>query len=225
MNKKKNRAWLFLFSLFSFLFVLFSCDHGQVGGADQTGTYYPTDALFNERMAFLCGVWYSQYDGYRIRKWNDFNAEDKARAQSIFSDLNLDADNPKNGDYIVLFDDNTGGESWGFGFMGLVRAINIFNGDKNRGAVIIKYFEGADPLWLSDQGLARGEKPFFGIYYKVIDSDTVQIANPVDLAAMYADESYYTEKGTLNEAIKTFTVENEAEFVSWSTANIQSRNR
>jgi hypothetical protein len=219
MNKKRNAILI----IFAAGFLFWSCDHGQVGGADKTDTYYHTDVLFNERMAFLCGVWYSQYDGYRIRTWSGFNTEDKARARSLFPDLNLDADDPKNGDYVILFDDNADGESWGFGYMGLVRAINIFNGDKNRGAVIIEYFEGADPLWLSGQGLERGEKPFFGIYYKVIDSDTVQIANPVDLAAMYAGESYYTEKGTLNEAVKTFNVENEAEFVSWSTANIQSR--
>jgi len=224
MNKKSSAVFIILAAGFLF----WSCDHGQIGGADKTETYYPDGALFRERMAFLSGVWYSyndgeRLDGYRIRKWSDFNAEDKARAQSIFSGLSLDADNPKNGDYVVLFDDNTSGESWGFGYMGLVRAINIFNGDKNRGALIVEYFEGADPLWLSDQGLERGEKPFFGIYYKVLDSDTVQIANPVDLAAMYAGESYYTEKGALNEAVKTFIVENEAEFVSWSTANIQSR--
>ena len=236
MNKKKSTSLI----LFVAGFLFWSCDHGQIGGADKTDTYYPESTLFNERITFLCGVWYSHYDGYRIRKWGDFSAEDKARAQSLFSGISLDADSPKtystqsspkSGDYIVLFDDNTSGESWGFGYMGLVHAINIFNDDKNRGAIIIEYFEGTDPLWLSDpdgyayQGLMRGEKPFFGIYYKVLDSDTVQMANAVDLAAVYTDKSYYTEKGTFNEAIKTFTVENEAEFVSYGATNTQNRER
>ena len=230
---KKIRAWAFSFALCSLLFVLFSCDHGELGGADKTDTYYPEDALFKERMDFLCGKWSSSYDDYRIRKLSDFDAEDKARAQVLFP--TLDVDNPKtyspqeippNSYYIVLFDDNAGGESWGFGFMGLVRAINIFNGEKNRGALIVEYFEGADPLWLSEtQGLTRGEKPFFGIYYKVLNSDTVQMANAVSLAAMYAGEHYYTEKGTLNEAIKTFNVENEAEFISWGVAIPQNREK
>ena len=233
---KKGKALAFSFVLCSLLFVLFSCDYGELGGADKTETYYPTDTLFVERMEFLSGVWYSYYaeerlDGYRIRKWSDFAAEDKARAKEQFPNLNVD--NPKtystqdvmqNSYYIVLYDDAAYGqeddeseidENLSFGFMGLVRAINIFNGDKDRGAIIVEYFEGADPLWLSGQGLERGEKSFFGIYYKVNDSDTVQMANAVNLAAMYAGESYYTEQRTLDEAVITFNVENEAEFISW----------
>ena len=239
MNKKRNIVFIILAAGFLF----WSCDHGQIGGADKTDTYYPEDALFNEHMAFFCGVWYSYYDGelldgYRISKWSDFSAEDKARAQSLFSGTSFDGDNPKtystqvspeDGDYVVLFDDNASGESWGFGYMGLVQAVNIFNGDKNRGAIIIKYFEGADPLWLSDpdgyayQGLERGEKPFFGIYYKVLSSDAVQMANVIDLAALYEGKPYYTEKDTLEKAIGTFTVENEAEFVNYAATAIQNR--
>jgi hypothetical protein len=238
MSNKNRIVFIFLAAIFLF----WSCDHGQLGGADKTDTYYPTDALFKERLEFLCGTWVSSYDGYRTCKWGDFSTEDKARAQALFPDINLNANNPKTylkqdfpqaGDYIVLFDDDTAGSGWGgdFCFMGLVRAINIFYGDKKHGAVIIEYFEKADPLWLSDadgfayQGLTRGEKPFYGIYYRVIDSDAVQMANPIDIAALLAEEFYYTEKGTLNEAIKTFTVENEMEFVSWATASVQNREK
>jgi len=49
------------------------------------------------------------------------------------------------------------------------------------------------------------------------------MANAVDLAAMYAGENYYTEQGTLNEAVKTFDVENEAEFISWGVVTPQNR--
>ncbi|MDR1868510.1 MAG: hypothetical protein LBQ82_00840 [Treponema sp.] len=225
MKRMKNVILIFLVACFLF----WSCDstdHGKLGGADITDTYYPTDAQFKERLDFFCGTWSSSYDDYRIRKWSDFAAEDKERAQILFP--SLDVDNPKtystqeplpNSYYVVLYDDT----GLGFGFMGLLRAINIFNGDKNRGALVIEYFEGADPLWLSDQGLTRGEKPFFGIYYKVLDSDTVQMANAVNLAAMYAGNPYYTEKKTLNEAIKTFNVENEAEFISWGVVTPYNR--
>jgi hypothetical protein len=234
MNRIKNVILI----LFAAGFLFWSCDYGEVGDADKTDTYYPANPLFEERLGFLCGNWYSHYaeigrlDGYRIRKWSDFNAEDKTRAQGQFP--SLDTDNPKtysagelpqNGYYVMLYDDAEGNESWGFGFMGLVRAINIFNGDINRGALIVEYFEGADPLWLSDQGLTRGEKPFFGIYFRVIDSDTVQMANAVNLVAMYAGNHYYTERGTLYEAVMTFNVENEAEFISWGVVTPQNREK
>jgi len=235
MNNKNKIVLIFLAAGFLF----WSCDHGQLGGADRTDTYYPTDALFEERLQFLCGVWYSHnpytnesMDGYRIRKWSEFNNTDKTRAQTLFPQLNINnpktyftQELPQNSYYIVLFNDNADGESWGYGFMGLVRAINIFNGDIKRGALIIEYFEGADPLWLADQGLERGKKPFFGIYYKVLDSDTVQMANAIDLAAMYDDKPYYTEQGTLDEAVKTFDVENEAEFIDWGVTAPQNREK
>ena len=233
-----------------------SCElynYGVLGGADQTGAYYPGDALFEERMNFLSGVWYSHYagigrlDGYRIRKWSDFSAADKSKALEHFPALNIASpmtyffgDTPQAGDYVLMYDDTAygqgedgsgGNEDWGFCYMGLVRAINIFNNNKNRGAVIIEYFEEADPRWLyssltysgHSQGLAKGEKPFFGIYYRVLSPDIVQMANAVDLAALYAGDPYYTEKGTLDEAIAANSVENEAEFISWGIVIPQDR--
>jgi hypothetical protein len=228
------------------VFLFWSCDYGDLGDADKTVTYYPGDAVFTERMNFLCGTWYSRsagiglLDGYRIRKWNDLTAADKTKAKTLFPSLNINSPKtysskiiPQNGDYVLLFDDTLYGqeegnsesnESWGFGYMGLVRAVNIFNGDKNRGAIIIEYFEGAAPSWLSDtQGLTPNEKPFFGIYLKTLSHDTVQLANPVDLAEMYAKKNYYTERGTLAEAVGTFDVENEAEFISWGVVFPQER--
>ena len=249
MNYKKK----FIFILFVLSSLFWSCDYGDLGGADKTVTYYPGDAVFTERMNFLCGVWYSysagigRLDGYRIRKWSDLTAADKAKAQALFPELDVDNPQtysskkvPQDSDYILLFDDTVYGQeeddlesavNWGFCYMGFVQAINIFNGDKNRGAIIIEYFEGGDPAWLSDpdgysyQGLTPGEIPFFGIYYKVLSQDTVQMANPVDLAAMYAKKHYYTERGTLVEAVGTFDVENEAEFISWGVVTPQERQK
>ena len=237
---------IFFFSLFSLLF--FACDHGQLEGADQTGVYYQGDRVFEERMEFLSGVWYSHYpgigrlDGYRIRKWGDVTEADRAKALEHFPSLAIAnprtyaaKGSPRNNDYVLLYDDTaygqgedgTGGNAdWGFCYMGLVRAINIFNGDLNRGSVIIEYFENADPLWLSSsQGLARGEKPFFGIYYRVLSTDVVQMANAVNLAGLYAGEYYYTEKATLKEAVEANTVENEAEFIAWGVVIPQDREK
>jgi hypothetical protein len=236
-------------------FLFSACDYGQLGGADQTGTYYPGDPLFEERMNFLCGVWYSHYagigrlDGYRIREWSSLSAADQNKALALFPGLDIAApqtcksnDTPVPGDYVLLYDDTAygqgedgsgGNESWGFGYMGVVRAVNIFNGDKNRGSIIIEYFWNANPRWLyssetysgHSQGLAEGEKPFFGIYYRVLSPNIVQMANAVDLAALYAGNTYYTEKGTLDEAIEANTVENEAEFISWGVVIPQDREK
>ena len=251
MNKKVNAVLI----LFAAGFLFWSCDYGKLGGADQTGTYYPADEVFEERVGFLCGVWYSHYagigrlDGYRIRKWSDFSAVDRAKALEHFPSLDAasprtyyEKDSPQNSDYIVMYDDTAygqgedgsgGNEDWGFCYMGLVRAINIFNGDKNRGSIIIEYFEEADPRWLyssltysgQSQGLTKGEKPFFGIYYRVLSPNIVQMANAVDLAALYAGKTYYTEKRTLQEAIDANTVENEAEFISWGVVIPQDREK
>jgi hypothetical protein len=236
--------------LFLASFFICSCDHGKLGGADITDTYHPGDEIFDERLDFLDGLWYSRdgsrlLDSYQIRKWGDLTAEDKAKAQALFPSINIDTlktyateDVPQDGDYVLLYDvtvyepgpeepENHG--NWGFCYIGMVKAINIFNDDIKRGAIIIEYFEGADPAWLWDsdnfkyQGLRPGEKPFFGIYFKVLDQNAIQMANAVDLAAMYAGEPYYTEKGTLHEAVEFFNAANEAEFISWGDVIPQNR--
>ena len=242
--------------IFVFLaaFVLFpACEYGELGGADQTSAYMQGAEAFEERLGFMSGVWYSRYagigrlDSYRILKWSDIGEADRARMQAIFPGMNLNSPRtyysqivPQSGDYILLYDDmvygqqdsgSGGQESWGFGYMGLVRAVNIFNNNRNRGAIIIEYFEGADPRWLWDannffgrsQGLMQGEKPFFGVYYRVLDSNTIQMANAVNLAAMYSGERYHTETRTLEEAIALNTIENEAEFISWGVVTPLNR--
>ncbi|MDR0320648.1 MAG: hypothetical protein LBI28_04025 [Treponema sp.] len=234
--------------LFAIGFLLWSCDYGKLGGADETDTYYPGDEVFEERMTFLSGIWYSHYagigllDSYRIRKWSELTNADKTKTSALFSaPFNISSpktyitkDNPKNSDFVLLYDDTVYGqdnvgsgnnENWGFCYMGIVRAINIFNYDKNRGAIIIEYFEGADPAWLSEQGLSPGGMPFFGIYYRVLQPDIIQMANPVDLTALFAGELYYTERETLQGAIEFFNVENEAEFIIWGGVDPQNRQK
>ena len=91
MNRVKYVALVF----FAASFLFWSCDHGQLGDADRTDTYFPGDARYEERMDFFDGVWYSYYagigrlDGYRIRKWNDFTDVDRAKAQALFPGLSV----------------------------------------------------------------------------------------------------------------------------------------
>jgi hypothetical protein len=108
-------------------------------------------------------------------------------------------------------------------FMSVVRAINIFNNDKNRGAIIIEYFENAEAKWLERQGLEPGERPFYGIYYRVLEQNLVQMANAIDFAALYNGVIYCTEQKTLEDAINLNTVENEAEFINWGVVIPQDR--
>jgi hypothetical protein len=197
--------------------------YGALGGADKTDTLYPGDPGFEQILSSMSGVWYSRYaglgrlDGYRIGLRQDFASlvTDSGKA-ALFPKMTApyttctgESFNP--GDYFVLYDDTVYGEKedgtggnggWDFFVMryaGIVRAVNIFNGDPNRGAVIIEYFIGGCPTW--DVDIAYGQRPFFGIYYRVLDRDMVQMANAVDLAALYAKRKYYTERRTLQEAI------------------------
>jgi hypothetical protein len=254
-NKKSGawrRAALFsTFALAVFACLLAGCEmygYGRLGGADQTESLDPGDSLFDGVMSSLSGVWYSHYagtgrlDGYRIGQWKDFKRliEESGKI-ALFPDVEKPyktytqesgSDTPHDEDYFVLYDDTVYGESgegvggnggWNFGYMGIVRAANIFNGDKDRGALIIEYLKGCAPQW--DDDIKDGGRPFFGIYYRVLKEDIIQMANAVDLAALYTGEKYYTETEHLDEAIERNGVENEAEFISWGVVNPQNRER
>jgi hypothetical protein len=216
-----------------------------LGGADKTDFLTPGNDDFEAIMSAMSGVWYSHYagigrlDGYLIGKWSDFPTVAGSKAAALFPGLanpevvydGLDPHFTFTGnDYFVLYDDSVYGQSdagaggndgWDFRFVGIVRAINIFNGDKKRGAIIIQYLDGGAPQW--DADIKDGQKPFFGIYYRELDRDIVQMANAVNLAALYAGKKYYTEKATLSEALAFNTVENEAEFISWGVVIPQDR--
>jgi hypothetical protein len=231
--------------------------YGQLGGADLTGTCWPGDPEFEERMAFLSGVWYSHYagigrlDGYRAGKWGYGDRDFRGLIQNsgkigLFPEFDAGpggydtvtgATARLNGDWFMFYDDTVygetdegGGGNGGFEdviggrsrYIGIVRAINIFNGDRDRGAIIIEYLKGCTPTW---GGLGDERHPFFGIYYRVLGPDVVQMANAVDLAALYDGRPYFTETATLDEAIAANTVENEAEFISWGVVIPQDRER
>jgi hypothetical protein len=230
-----------------------ACDtaYGKLGGADQTETYRSNRAdkealaVFESIMSPMSGVWYSHYagigrlDGYRIGKWKDFDAIVGTKI-ALFPNLErityteeTGNDTPDPEDYFLLYDDTVYGQaddnapghaSWGFAYCGIVRAVNVFNYRDTNGAIIIEYLKGGAPLWLNRwPESSNGKRPFFGIYYRVLDPDIVQMANAVDLAALYAGKNYYTEQSTLEEALDLNNVENEAEFISWGVVIPQDR--
>jgi len=237
LQGKNCEVVYFLIVIFGLLFA--SCDYGALEGADKTETYEALDDVYEEQLTFMSGIWYSHYagigrlDGYRIGKWSDFNrlvigsGKMPQRPEETCTGAEISSD-----DYFVLYDssvygqkddDGTTATDFGLGFCGIVRAVNIFNGDTNRGAIIIEYLKGCAPQW--DTDIKNGQHPFFGIYYRVLTPDSVQMANAVNLEAMYASEHCYTEKATLKEAVEANNVENEAEFVAWGVVIPQDREK
>jgi hypothetical protein len=189
-------------------------------------------------------------DGCRIGKWKDFEKLiiDSGK-NALFPNLKWpnaetypDEFNsnyvPNDEDYFVFYDDTVYGESEdGVGgnggweglvtrYIGIVRGVNLFYDNPDRGAIIIEYLEGAYPTWLDRWSASKGGKrPFFGIYYRVLNPDQVQMANAVDLAALYAGKAYYTEKATLEDAMASNTVDYEAEYISWGVVIPQDREK
>jgi hypothetical protein len=224
-------------------FVFASCDYGLIGGADKTETIQPGDPGFANIMSSLSGVWYSRYagkgrlDGYRIGVWTDFKGllEDSGKI-NLFPNAVMPYETYTEqagtaraaGDYFVFYDDTVFGEgedgTGGSGgwdspacYIGIVRAINVFNDDPGRGALIIEYLRGCAPPWLARwPEAAGGGRPFFGVYYHKLSGGSIQMANAVDLAALNSGEPYYTETRDLAGALGKNTIENEAEFISWS---------
>lgn len=227
------------------VFLFWSCDlfdYGKLGGADQTTTYLPKEQVFTERMDSLSGIWYSRYagigrlDGYRIGKWTEFHTLVPDEKLALFPDFTGEtytpeagSKTPDDGDYFVFYDGSVYGEgdggttggNAGSGYCGIARALNVFNGDPKRGAMIVEYLRGCAPE--GNDAVTNGELPFFGVYFRELSADTVQMANAADLAALYAGEPYHTEKKTLGEAVAANGVENEAEFISWGVVIPQNR--
>jgi hypothetical protein len=134
-------------------------------------------------------------------------------------------------DYYVFYDDTvygqgedgtgTGNGGWGFDYIGIVRAVNIFNDNPDTGVIIIEYLDGAYPTWSTE--VLNTPLPFFGIFYRILNPDCIQMANAVDLAALFAGEQYHTETASLEEAIAKNTAINDGEFISWGVVIPQDR--
>jgi hypothetical protein len=234
-------------SLLALLFLACGNPYGTVGGADTTVTI-DDPAGIAEIIDPWRGVWYSHYgqrrlDNYIIGTWGTVKT---AVGDKLALFPGFDPDNPKflnsggnavpanldAGDFFILYNDTVYGEeedgevtgSRVFGFMGIVRAVNVFNGDAGTGAVIIEHLDAAYPEWEPDL-FGPPPLPFFGIYYRVHNPDSIQMANTSDLAALAAGEKHYTETASLEEAAAKNNAENSDEFVSWGVVIPQDREK
>jgi hypothetical protein len=201
--------------------LLASCDelYGKVGGADETLPAEIVEAIDPWR-----GVWYSHYggrklDSYRIGKWQDRHDLLPQAKLDLFPDF--DVDQPKfrgvdaaisGNDYFIFYDDTVyettpgdgGNGGWGndsvFRYIGIVRAVNVFQEvGSGAGAVIIEYLDGCYPTWNRD--IYQTPLPFFGVYYRILNHNCIQMANAIVLENLAAGKPYYTETATLEEAI------------------------
>jgi hypothetical protein len=189
------------------------------------------------------GVWYSRFgelrlDGYRVGRWSEIK-DLMGNKLSLFPDFDPDKPRLHDGydiqddDYFIFYDDtvygaddngeggNGGWDGFVSRYIGIARAVNIFNDNADTGAVIIEYLEGCYPQWAMD--VVFWPLPFFGIYYRVISPGSIQMANAVDLDALAAGKAYYTETATLQEAIDKNNAENDSKFISWGVVIPQSR--
>jgi hypothetical protein len=133
-------------------------------------------------------------------------------------------------DYFIFYDDSvyrqnmeiTEGTERGRSWIGIVRAVNIFDRNPRRGAVIVEYLDGAYP---ERAPFDKGPRalPFYGLFFRTLTEDTMQIANPLKLAERINGRPYYTETAGLEEAIALNNVENDVEFVDWGETLPQDR--
>jgi hypothetical protein len=125
-------------------------------------------------------------------------------------------------------DDEGEGGNGGWGdrvtrYAGIVRAVNVFNNDEKTGAIIVQYFKGCSPTWSAD--IKDGQRPFFGMYYRVQNENVIQMANAVDLAGLLTGKDYYNETATLEAAVEKNNAVNDAEFINWGVVWPQNRER
>jgi hypothetical protein len=217
-----------------------SCEYGELEGADRTLTSL-------EMPGDLPGVWYSHYaeartDGYRIGLYKNLEEDLGEKLAADFPAYRKTRHTAQDGtgrpdfidgdEYYIYYDDLGGygdDRSLRFRFMGVFRAANLFpdsQGAIGNGALIFEYVDGCYPTWTD-----LLDRPFMAVYYHIINHNTIQMANPVDLEKVYeylADKTlgvsrYAVETATLEEAIAKFTVENEAEYISWGLVVPQDR--
>jgi hypothetical protein len=103
-----------------------------------------------------------------------------------------------------------GGES-DTGFSGIIRFVSNYSSDS--GIIIIEYTE--KPSYLLFNGL-----DFFGIYYRNLREDSVQIANAINL-----DDNSAPDTATLEEAKARFTRMKMGLYVNWGVVQPQRRIR
>jgi hypothetical protein len=128
-------------------------------------------------------------------------------------------------DYFILYDETVYGQSGNSvgaspgprraSYLAVLRGVNIFDHNPDRGALVVEYLAGCYP---ERYPFAEGPAalPFFGIFFRALDRNTRQMANPIKLADRLNGRPYYTETDDLDAAFAQSNVENGAEFVDWS---------
>jgi hypothetical protein len=143
--------------------------------------------------------------------------------------LEPDSDNPRGSprtidgeDYFIMYDDTVYGQTMGgyspdqrgYSYIGIVRAVNIFDRDPSTGAVVVEYLAGCYPERVPFQNGLR-PLPFFGIFFRILSPSSIQFSNPIKLAARINGEAYHTETSSLSAAVSLNNVENDIEFNNW----------
>jgi hypothetical protein len=234
-------------------FIVLSCNYGEVGGADKTTAFTGAQVReILEPMVSVWYSHYARrkLDGYRIGKWRDRETLIPLEKRALFP--NWDINNPKfkplptppgtppappstlpaDDDYFIFYDDtvyeieagdggNGGWDGLVTRYIGIVRAVNIFNDDRDTGAVIIEYLDDAYPTWSNT--VLRRPLPFFGMHFRVINQDCIQMANAIDLAALSAGRPYHIETPNLAAALAQHTAERDGEFIAWGIVIPQDR--
>jgi hypothetical protein len=108
--------------------------------------------------------------------------------------------------------------SYGYGsgssptdYTGTIRLVSNYSSDS--GLIIIEY--SSPPSYALYNGLS-----FFAVYYRNLRSDTVQLANAINLADKTAPDT-----ATLEEAVEKFTSMTMGNYVNWSVVQPQKRIR
>ena len=104
-----------------------------------------------------------------------------------------------------------GGGKSEYDYKGDIRFVSNYSA--NSGVIIIEYIDTQRPNYAGYNG-----NSFFGIYYRNLSKNTVQLANAIRLTDMSSPDT-----ATLDEAIGKFTLSNRGTLVNWSNAQYQSR--
>jgi len=117
-----------------------------------------------------------------------------------------------------LIEENTiqygyGGGELEYDFKGTIHFVSNYSMDS--GVIIIEYFNSHRPSYAGYNG-----NSFFAVYYRNLKTNTVQLANSINLADLSAPDT-----ATLEEAIAKFTRLKMGSFVDWGVVQHQSRVR